>query len=107
MAVDESVELVSPSPSLGDRRGFIGQWASSGIMAGMVGGPRRAKSQDENSSATSVVSWNKAKRVLFLFASGGPSHLDTFDPKPNAPEDIRGAFRSILTSAIPGQHFSS
>ncbi len=39
---------------------------------------------------------------------GGPSHLDTWDPKPDAPEDIRGPFRAISTT-VPGisisEHF--
>jgi hypothetical protein len=36
--------------------------------------------------------------VLFLFLFGGPSHLDTFDPKPDAPDECRGEFRPIDTS---------
>jgi hypothetical protein len=40
----------------------------------------------------------KAKSVLFLFLFGGPSHLDTFDPKPDAPDECRGEFRPIGTS---------
>ncbi|HEV8001180.1 MAG TPA: DUF1501 domain-containing protein [Planctomycetaceae bacterium] len=40
----------------------------------------------------------RAKSVLFLFLFGGPSHLDTFDPKPEAPEECRGEFRAIDTS---------
>jgi hypothetical protein len=40
----------------------------------------------------------RAKSVLFLFLFGGPSHLDTFDPKPESPEECRGEFRPIDTS---------
>jgi uncharacterized protein (DUF1501 family) len=40
----------------------------------------------------------RAKSVLFLFLFGGPSHLDTFDPKPEAPSECRGEFRPIDTS---------
>ncbi len=40
----------------------------------------------------------RAKSVLFLFLFGGPSHLDTFDPKPEAPDECRGEFRPIDTS---------
>lgn len=39
--------------------------------------------------------------VVLLWAAGGPSHLDTFDLKPQAPEEIRGPFRPIATS-VPG-----
>jgi Protein of unknown function (DUF1501) len=40
-----------------------------------------------------------AKSVLFLFLFGGPSQLDTFDLKPEAPDECRGEFRPIHTSA--------
>jgi hypothetical protein len=39
-----------------------------------------------------------ARSVILLFQFGGPSHLDTFDPKPQAPPEIRGEFASIPTS---------
>src|SRR5207245_7240713 len=40
---------------------------------------------------------SKAKSVIFIFASGGMSHIDTLDPKPDAPDTVRGPFRSIAT----------
>ena len=43
----------------------------------------------------------KAKSVIFLYMYGGPSHIDTFDPKPDAPVEIRGPFGVVPTS-IPG-----
>lgn len=50
----------------------------------------------------------RAKQVIFLFQWGGPSHLDTFDLKPDAPAEIRGPLRPI-SSAVPGlpvsEHF--
>lgn len=43
-----------------------------------------------------------ARAVIFLHQFGGPSHLDTFDPKPPpVPEEIRGPFRPIATR-VPG-----
>ena len=42
-----------------------------------------------------------AKSVLLLWMWGGPSHLDTWDPKPNAAFDYRGPFGSIATKT-PG-----
>lgn len=51
----------------------------------------------------------RAKRCIFIFMWGGPSQLDTFDLKPDAPAEIRGEFRPIST-AVPGlqicEHFS-
>ena len=43
----------------------------------------------------------RAKRVIFLFQFGGPSQLDTFDMKPEAPEEIRGPLKQI-SSNVPG-----
>src|SRR5438309_3229586 len=43
----------------------------------------------------------RAKSVLIVLLSGGPSQLDTLDPKPEAPPEIRGEFASIGTT-IPG-----
>jgi hypothetical protein len=43
-------------------------------------------------------SFGKAKNCIVLFLSGGAAHLDTFDPKPNAPVEIRGEFDTIATS---------
>jgi hypothetical protein len=40
-----------------------------------------------------------------LFLVGGPSHIDTWDPKPNAPEEVRGPFKPIATS-VPGMQIS-
>ncbi len=42
---------------------------------------------------------SKVKSVVFLFQYGGPSHLDMFDMKPNAPETIRGPYKPISSSA--------
>ena len=49
--------------------------------------------------------FGKAKNVILLFLYGGVSQLDTFDPKPKAPEDIRGPFQPIST-ALPGVQIS-
>src|SRR5258707_8849265 len=45
----------------------------------------------------------RAKAVIFLHQFGGPSHHDTFDMKPAAPDVIRGEFKPITTS-VPGLH---
>jgi hypothetical protein len=45
----------------------------------------------------------RAKAVIFVFLFGGPSQLETFDLKPEAPEAIRGPFRRI-DSRTPGLH---
>ena len=40
----------------------------------------------------------RPKACILLWMAGGPSHIDTFDPKPEAPADIRGEFSAIETS---------
>jgi hypothetical protein len=42
-----------------------------------------------------------ARSCIFIVQYGGASHIDTFDPKPDAPEDIRGPFKPIVTQT-PG-----
>jgi hypothetical protein len=60
-----------------------------GLMAGRA--PARGNDRDTN--------------CIMLFLVGGPSQIDTWDPKPNAPVEIRGPFRPISTS-VPGYQIS-
>lgn len=77
--------------------------AVCGTMAGTVGS---AVSAFADSAATSLpASFGRAKSVIWLYLSGGPSQYETFDPKPEAPVEIRGSFSPIATR-IPGVHFS-
>ncbi|MDG2358868.1 MAG: DUF1501 domain-containing protein [Planctomycetaceae bacterium] len=48
--------------------------------------------------ATAGASTGKAKSVLFVFLTGGLSHQDSFDMKPNAPDDVRGEFIPVSTA---------
>lgn len=48
---------------------------------------------------------NNRKSVILFWLSGGPSQLDMWDPKPNAPREVRGPFAPIET-AVPGIQFS-
>src|SRR3954469_14655390 len=47
--------------------------------------------------------WGRAKNVVFIFLQGGPSHIDIWDPKPDAPSNVRGEFK-LLRSVVPGIH---
>jgi hypothetical protein len=47
----------------------------------------------------------KPVNCILIWLDGGPSHYETFDPKPDAPAEIRGNFKPIPT-AVPGIHFS-
>jgi len=54
---------------------------------------------------TATESRRNGKSVILVFQTGGGSQLDTFDPKPDAPANIRGEFSTIQTR-IPGVLFS-
>jgi uncharacterized protein (DUF1501 family) len=49
--------------------------------------------------------FGSAKSVIFIFLQGGPSHIDIWDPKPDAAANIRGEFKPIKTK-IPGTQIS-
>lgn len=47
----------------------------------------------------------RGKAVIIVFLTGGPSHLDMVDPKPEAPAEVRGPFTTIPTK-LSGVHFT-
>jgi hypothetical protein len=51
------------------------------------------------------VSGGKPVNCILIWLDGGPSHYETFDPKPDAPSEIRGDFKTLAT-AVPGIRFS-
>jgi hypothetical protein len=55
--------------------------------------------------AKSKSGWGKAKNVIFIFLQGGPSHIDIWDPKPDAPSNVRGEFKPIKSN-VPGIYLS-
>jgi hypothetical protein len=78
----------------------LGGLSALGISLGGLGrGSARAAQGVPEKSA----SFGRAKSCILLFLSGGPPQHDTFDPKPDAPLEIRGRFGSIPTS-VPGLH---
>lgn len=56
-------------------------------------------------NASGAVKEGKGKAAIFVRLAGGPSHLDTFDLKPNAPDTHRGEFKEIATN-VPGIRIS-
>ena len=55
------------------------------------------------SGAKKRTGFGAARNFIFVFLQGGPSHLDIWDPKPDAPENIRGIFKPIPTK-IKGEY---
>ncbi|HVR36047.1 MAG TPA: DUF1501 domain-containing protein, partial [Methylomirabilota bacterium] len=64
----------------------------------------RAAASDPARAATGIRAGSDINCIL-VWMDGGPSHYETFDPKPDAPEEIRGEFKAIPTR-VPGIHFS-
>ena len=86
-----------------------------GLVAGGLSGVLRASAHaatptiDLATSATADSQGRKSTRqadaCILIWMDGGPSHYETFDPKPEAPVEIRGEFGTIPTRT-PGIHFS-
>ena len=79
---------MTPSYSFG-RRGFL-QVAGAGVLGTAL--PKAGRAAEVSP---------RAKSVVIVWCSGGPSQFETFDPKPHAPAEIRGEFSAIGT-AVPG-----
>ena len=52
-------------------------------------------------AAPASIARKPIRSCVLVFYYGGPSHLDTLDPKPSAPAEVRGEYRTIAT-AVPG-----
>jgi hypothetical protein len=72
-------------------------------LAGIAGLtlPNLLRIRAEAATANQPIAGNKA--VILLWMTGGPSHIDTWDPKPDMPREIRGPFADIPTK-LPGVH---
>src|SRR5438128_10569897 len=76
------------------RRAFL-QAGGSSVLGLSLAGLLRCQAR------AGVPMAGSAKSVLLLWLWGGPAHLDTWDPKPNAPLEFRGPFSPIATN-VPG-----
>mgnify|MGYP001284098661 CR=1 FL=1 len=59
---------------------------------------------DHTTADAAESSVGKARSVIYLWVGGGMTHIDSFDPKPEAPEEIRGELTAIGTK-LPGVQF--
>ena len=89
--------LAAPLVRVGSRRWFLelslagmGGLSLPGIMAAQEASGRRGGDK---------------KAVILFWLSGGPSHIDMWDPKPDAPQEIRGPY-DVIATKIPGVQFS-
>jgi hypothetical protein len=61
----------------------------------------RRRSHAAEADVRSLPGYGAAHSVILVYLQGSPSHIDLWDPKPEAPVEIRGEFQPIATSA-PG-----
>jgi hypothetical protein len=79
--------------------GFTGLMWADWLRSRATAGGRNHK------RSPSTGGFGKAKACIMVFNYGGPSHLETWDLKPDAPKEIRGEFHPIATS-VPGLNIS-
>ena len=94
------VELHSHQPS---RRKLLQLGSGLGLLSSLSA----VKSACANGAAAlpRIAAPNTIRSCIVVFYYGGPSHLDTYDVKPDAPDSVRGEFSSIETSQ-PGLRIS-
>ena len=86
-------------PGLLERRDLL-RVGSVSLAASLL--PRTADAKETTAHQPPA---GKATSVILLWMGGGVTHIDSFDPKPQAPEAIRGTLTNIATS-LPGVRFA-
>ena len=76
------------------------EWLRIGGLAGLAALSPAAQA-DRSPSAHAHPGFGQARSVIVIFTGGGMSQIDTWDPKPDAPAEIRGEFCAIGTR-VPG-----
>jgi hypothetical protein len=94
-----------PCPGPMDRRSWlkIGGLSLGALVSGVEPSLARLFAAEQSPAPRRPLS--KDFSVILFWANGGPSHLDTFDLKPDAPAEFRGPFRPIRTN-VPGLHIT-
>ncbi|MEO6811835.1 MAG: DUF1501 domain-containing protein, partial [Isosphaeraceae bacterium] len=90
--------ITNPSDHVFNRR----EWLRIGGLAGLG---LVSKPPASMAASRGVPGFGRAKSVILVYANGGQSQLETWDPKPDAPLEIRGEFAAIPT-AVPGTFLS-
>src|SRR4051794_9087034 len=88
--------IACPGPV--NRRSFL---KIGGLSRGALAGGARPNLAQLLAAEAGSPGADREFSVILLWAAGGPSHLDTFDLKPNAPSEYRGPFQPIPTN-VPG-----
>lgn len=77
----------------------------SGMFGLTLGSMLKMQAQAEETKVAGGPGWGKAKSVVLIYLQGGPSHLDLWDPKPDAPDNVKSIFQPIATK-LPGVNFT-
>jgi hypothetical protein len=91
---------------IGSRRWFL-QTGLAGVAGLSLPAilARQAMAGQFNAAEGVPHSTRKAKSVIMFWLSGGPSQIDMWDPKPDAPQEIRSPFATLQTN-VPGTYFT-
>ena len=96
-------DLCDPLPRL-SRRDLL-RVGGSGLLGLTLGRLFQLQARAGSDGKGGGPGWGKAKSIILLFLQGGPSHVDLWDPKPDAPERVRSTFAPIATK-VPGVRFT-
>lgn len=77
------------------------QLGLGGLLTGGLVGALRATERSTSRTGREA----QATSCILIWMDGGPTHYETFDPKPDAPVEIRGQFEALATK-LPGVRFS-
>ena len=88
----------------GGRRGFL-QAGLTGFASLSLPGILRLQAQNRLQAAEGPAAAREKTAVIMVWQPGGCSHIDTYDPKPNAGSEYSGPFATIPTK-VPGLHFT-
>lgn len=80
-----------------DRRGFLRVGAAGVTASALPLAPVQADTVGSTAGSSESIGTGRAKSVVIVLLSGGLSQLDSLDPKPEAPAEVRGEFNTIGT----------
>jgi hypothetical protein len=79
------------------RRTFLHAGGLGALSLALPGLAAPAEAKSPRSVRGNLPGLGKAKSVIVLYLYGAPSQMDTFDPKPSAPPETRGEFKTVAT----------
>lgn len=90
----------------GVRRDFLRVGAATALGLSLADWLRLRADAADTTQPAGAASRAKARAVIQLWMNGGPSHLDTFDPKPQAGDDYCGPYKRPIATRVDGMQIS-